>query len=233
MKKIYIDTAKSSKNITNNIILTGICAFAIIITFAGVIIAKKYHTDTINEKTASKEENIKVVEALPEEHNVKKTDVEPPEEDLSLEGSSSETVMSDAQVKFIPPYEGKILCGYSPLVPVYSDTLEDWRVHNGIDIAAPLNGGVCAISDGTVENVYEDLRWGTTVVIDHGNDLKSIYSNLSVNVNVFTGEKIKKGDVIAVVGDTALFETVADTHLHFEMKSKDAWVNPLDYFSLK
>ena len=61
---------------------------------------------------------------------------------------------------------------------------------------------------------------------------ESVYSNLEEALLVRKGDNVKKGDVIARVGDTALFETVAETHLHFEMINESNYVNPLDYFSL-
>ena len=47
--------------------------------------------------------------------------------------------------------------------------MQDWRTHNGIDIAATAGQAVASIADGTVTAIYEDDYLGTTVVLSHGN----------------------------------------------------------------
>ena len=229
MKKIYVDSNKKQGSGINNIILAGVCVFAVIVTLFIVLISNKYQKETDVPETSSDAGDLMVVDDVydvKEPLEVKKSEPEMQEVEKTID-TVEETDF------FTAPCYGDILNGYSPTVPVYSDTLGDWRVHNGIDIAAPLNSEVYAVSDGMVESYYEDLRWGTTIIINHNNNLKSIYSNLSERAYVQVGQKIKKGDVIARVGDTALFETVADTHLHFEMKINDVTVNPLDYFNIE
>lgn len=134
--------------------------------------------------------------------------------------------------KFEPPLRGEIILEFSDKIPLYSETMQDWRIHNGIDIKAPLGSEVYAVSDGTVENTYKDFKLGHTVVIDHGNGLKSYYCNLAGTSIMKIGRKINRGDVIALLGDTALYEISSPVHLHFEMTSAGQYVNPLDYFEV-
>ena len=58
------------------------------------------------------------------------------------------------------------------------------------------------------------------------------YSNLATMGMTEKGAKVKRGQQISTVGDTTLFETVADTHLHFEIKLDGKYVNPLNYITL-
>ena len=135
-------------------------------------------------------------------------------------------------LELIPPLKGKILKVYSDTELVYSKTLEDWRLHTGIDISAKIGTTVSACADGVVEYAGKDIRYGHTIIIAHNDNLKSVYCNLTGTEMVRAGKDIKKGDPIGMVGDSAICETSDEAHLHFEIKLNDVCVNPLDYFSL-
>ncbi len=229
MKKLYIDNKGKSKDKTTNIFLLVICFAAVILTFVGVFVYNKFSADNPKNKIVSNTEvnendNYEVIEETKEE------DMVPQEASIK---EQVEIVDNEDVDIFTIPCKGSIMYEFSPQIPIYSETLDDWRVHNGIDISCALGDSVVAVADGDIKDVYNDLRWGKTIVINHSNGIESVYSNLNENVYVQKGEKIKKGDVIALVGDTALFETVADTHLHFEMKENGLYVNPLNYLNLK
>ena len=130
---------------------------------------------------------------------------------------------------FTWPVKGEIIRDFSLEVLAYDETMGDWRTHCGLDISAQLGIEVCAISAGTVEAVYEDDWMGTTVVIDHGEGLKSIYSNLAAVPTVETGDVVKTGTVIGAVGETALAEIGRPPHLHLEMSKDGYTVDPLQY----
>ena len=131
-----------------------------------------------------------------------------------------------------PPCDGELLQELSTEVPLYNATLDDWRVHMGIDISAPIGTKVKAIADGIVSNKYEDLRHGYTVILDHEGGFRSVYSNLAELDTAVVGSRVAKGTVISTVGDTTLYETIADTHLHMELMKDGVHVNPLQYFDL-
>jgi murein DD-endopeptidase MepM/ murein hydrolase activator NlpD len=111
--------------------------------------------------------------------------------------------------------------------------MSDWRTHDGIDIAGTIGAKVMAAADGTVVDVITDDMLGTTVIIDHGKGLKSIYSNLAKTPVVKKGDKVAMGSVIGAVGDTALGESAEATHLHFAMTKNDAPVDPSKYLPKK
>ena len=54
------------------------------------------------------------------------------------------------------PVEGSAIYGYSMEALSYNQTTRDWRVHDGVDIAAQAGTAVCAAADGTVYAVYSD-----------------------------------------------------------------------------
>lgn len=235
MKKQYVNgyktkMAKGEKTVMA--ILAGVCVAAFFITFFTVTVFKKYSSvNNINELENPKED-IREIESGQDEI-ISKEDEEI--STVSPDGTEEKENLDDNAdvISFCAPLTGKIIGEYSPKIPLYSKTLDDWRVHPAIDIGVPLGCNVVSVSDGTVEEVKEDFKYGYTIVINHGNELRSIYSNLAGLETVQKGEEIKKGQTIAKVGDSALFETVADTHLHFEMTLKGENVNPLDYFDLK
>lgn len=137
-----------------------------------------------------------------------------------------------AKVTYVSPVVGTVAKGHSVEVPVFSNTLNEWRIHTGIDVSAEVGSEVYAVCDGTVTAVYAHPMHGRTVEITHGAGIVSVYSNLSGDgIAVTVGDTVKVGEMIGVVGDTSLSELADEPHLHFEMKVNGVSVNPLDYIS--
>ena len=134
-------------------------------------------------------------------------------------------------ITFISPTVGIVTKSHSTTVPVYSDTLGEWRVHLGIDIEASEGADVFASASGTVEGVYSDNMLGNTVKIKHSNELTTIYSNLGDDITVSVGDTVNQGDKIGTVGDSSLSELADDSHIHFELFANGISTNPLDYIS--
>ena len=98
--------------------------------------------------------------------------------------------------------------------------------HMGVDIIADYGSPILATAGGTViESGYSNGGWGYTVVIDHGNGIRSRYAHCS-SLNVTVGEKVNRGDNIAAVGSTGNSEC---NHLHIEVTENGARVNPFNY----
>lgn len=132
------------------------------------------------------------------------------------------------------PCAGGLQKGYSDDVLVFSPTMNDYRVHLGIDISGKSGDPVYAFSDGTVEKVYADPFMGKTIVIDHGNGLKSYYMNLAEKVadGIEAGKKITAGSLIGAIGETAIRECADAPHLHFELRLSDKRVDPTTYITV-
>ena len=137
---------------------------------------------------------------------------------------------SNTELKFIAPVAGEISKDFADDTLAYSNTLEEWTTHLGIDIKAERTSVVVASEAGKVESIKNDPRYGLTITIDHGNNYKTVYSNLLTTEFVQTGETVEKGQTIATVGDTASFEVLDEPHLHFEMYLDGKAVNPTLYF---
>ena len=135
-------------------------------------------------------------------------------------------------LKTISPLSGNEIFGYSMEALSYNQTTRDWRVHNGIDLAADAGAEVCAAADGEVFNVYEDDAMGHTVVIRHADGYTTQYCSLAENVAVKAGDTVTMGQVIGCVGDSAIVESTLGSHLHFSVTCHGEPMDPAEFLSL-
>ena len=157
-----------------------------------------------------------------------------PREDAAVsatEGTVSQNVSGNT-LKTTWPVSGETVMGYSMEALSYNETTRDWRVHNGMDIAAEAGTEVVAAADGEVYTIYEDDSMGTTVVIRHKNGYTTKYSSLSKDLSVSVGDTVTMGQVIGTVGATALVETVLGPHVHFSVTCQDVLMDPMEFLSL-
>ena len=129
----------------------------------------------------------------------------------------------------VPPLVGETVAAFSMDELIYSETLGDWRTHDGVDIAAPLGTQVCAASYGTVTDVRNDDLMGATVVIAHDDGCDTIYANLQDMPTVGVGDEVTAGQIIGSVGSTALGESALPAHLHFAVTRDGEFIDPLEY----
>ena len=119
------------------------------------------------------------------------------------------------ELSFTKPVEGEIVREFAQDNLIYSETLEEWTTHSGIDIKADKTTVVKAAEAGTVKSIKNDPRYGLTIVIEHDDNFQTVYSNLLTSEFVVDGEKGEKGQSIGTVGNTAVFEIADEPHLHF------------------
>ena len=102
--------------------------------------------------------------------------------------------------------------------------------HAGVDIAAPLGTDVVAAGDGKVVMTASNLFYsGNMITIDHGYGLQTMYAHLN-KIKVKNGQMVKKGEVIAEVGQTG---RVTGPHLHWGAAIKGVRFNPHSLLQLK
>ena len=114
-----------------------------------------------------------------------------------------------------PPVQGDISEGYNPKIK-----------HYAIDIVIPKNTPVKAVADGTVIFSEWTVTTGYVIIIEHGNNLLSVYKHNS-SLNKIQGDLVKSGEVISFSGDTG--ELTTGPHLHFELWSDGYALNPTDF----
>jgi len=107
--------------------------------------------------------------------------------------------------------------------PIYKTT----KMHEGIDFTAPVGTEIYATGNGTVKLVEYDSRgYGNHVIISHGFGYETLYGHMS-KINIRPGQKVKRGDVIGVVGSTG---TSTAPHLHYEVIKQGSKINPINFF---
>ena len=166
------------------------------------------------------------------ENETQETEGNIEQENTTPEVENPEPVIVEEPVKpleFVYPVEGEIEKSFAMENLVFSETLQEWVVHKGIDIKAPRTTVVKAAEEGTVKSVKNDPRYGLTVIIEHRDGYKTIYSNLLTTEFVTEGETVSKGQSIGTVGNSAAFEIADEPHLHFEMLKDEENVDPILY----
>ena len=147
----------------------------------------------------------------------------------AVEVWSNESAAEAEAPVYIWPVLGELDRGHDLENLSYDVTLNDWRTHDGVDIAAPLGTNVAASCAGTVLSIEEDSLYGTVVSIEHGEGMLSVYANLDEFTTVSAGDRVEAGDIIGSIGNTALCEVAQNSHLHFAMQCSGESVNPMDY----
>ncbi len=149
------------------------------------------------------------------------------------EEKPNETPTDALPTEFLLPVSGVLLSAHDSELQVFSPTMQDYRVHLGIDIATVSGATVSAMADGTVSQIWDDVRMGRCIAIKHGGDSYTIYKNLVAEHpdGIAVGAAVKCGDTIGTVGDSAMVEIASEPHLHVEMTVKGIQVDPTEYLS--
>ncbi len=103
---------------------------------------------------------------------------------------------------------------------------KDWRMHNGVDMAAGCPTPIYATRAGIVTISQWSDSAGWYVMIDHMDGYKSVYMHMCKRPNVKVGDIVAAGEVIGCVGTTG---TSTGNHLHFGISYNGVYVNPMDY----
>jgi murein DD-endopeptidase MepM/ murein hydrolase activator NlpD len=123
----------------------------------------------------------------------------------------------------IRPVGGSITSAFGNRIhPIYKVSL----FHSGIDFSASEGTRVQSTGDGVVAYSGYDKGYGQKITINHGFGYKTIYAHLSKSL-VRQGQKIKRGEIIALSGNTGIS---TGPHLHYEVQKDNVKVNPTAYF---
>ena len=183
---------------------------------------KEHETSTYSSNSSSTKNTTKQED---ETSKVEETNVE----QTSTSEEEKTEVKEDEKVEdpvFTVPVEGEVLREFATDKLVYSETLQEWIVHNGIDIKADKTTVVKASAAGKVSTIKNDPRYGLTVTIEHANGFKTVYANLLTAEFVTEGEEVEAGQTIGTVGNTATFEILDEPHLHFEIIKDGQYLDP-------
>ena len=106
----------------------------------------------------------------------------------------------------------------------YSEVKGAWRMHTGVDLAAPTGTPVLAVKAGRVLLVQAVSGYGTTVLLDHGNGLETLYAHLQQAL-VQEGDWLEQGVQLGAVGMSG---SASGPHLHFELRQRGAQLLAID-----
>ena len=157
-------------------------------------------------------------------------DVEKIQRQLELENASFEELAIKIDERknvldhtpTIRPSEGVLSRGFG----MHNDPFTGkYQPHNGIDIAAPKGTPIYATADGVVRFAGYQTKLGNTVVIEHGNGIRTYYGHLS-KFKVNRGQRVSRYDIVGEMGSSG-YST--GSHLHYEVRVNRRAVNPYRY----
>ncbi len=210
----------------NIYIALGICAVAVAV--AAVISLTPSKGGTIEEEGFSRfsivwEESL-FIETAPETDAVDVEITGVPDLRLTTEKTEAET---ERKKSFNLPMGNHVVKDYSNGEMVYSKTMGDWRVHNGVDFGGAAGNTVEAVEEGIITSVYDDSFWGTVVEIDHGDGMLVRYCGLKSGSTLPDGARVTKGEKIGTLGNIPV-ESGDGDHLHIEISIDGKTVDPLE-----
>ncbi|MEY4333692.1 MAG: hypothetical protein RLZZ196_2435, partial [Bacteroidota bacterium] len=104
---------------------------------------------------------------------------------------------------------------------------KDYRLHAGLDFAAPSGTPIYATADGVVQAAgFNTDGYGNKVVISHGYGYQTLYGHM-VRVKAKVGQRVKRGEVIGYIGSTG---KSTGPHCHYEVIKRGTKVDPVYYF---
>ncbi len=129
--------------------------------------------------------------------------------------------------KFVLPYHGEIIKSFSDTELIYSKTMDDWRIHCGLDIKVATNSEIVCMFSGKVCDIIKDDIYGTTIVIDH-KDAVVKYCNIDVYDKFKIGTDVTGGEPLGIVLTNPMCEAADALHIHIEAYKNNVVINPLD-----
>ena len=121
-----------------------------------------------------------------------------PSEETPTGNIPQNTVQPQTPPQLTLPTNGKLSKVHDADVQVFSQTLQDYRVHLGIDIVTEEAAEVFAAADGTVKKIWEDPMMGWSIAIEHSGECVTVYKNLSKDLagGVTVGSTVRAGQLI-------------------------------------
>lgn len=219
----------SVTKLIGNKIFIGLLIMAVLIVTVSAVLNSRTDKTASNTDNPEKSVQKEVSVVIPENDTLNS----PVNEDELMETMlpadeqpPAETVKKD--LKFKLPLNGEMQRGFSGNELVWDETMQDWRTHNGVDIASKEGDEVDTSAPGVVTMSVKDEKFGYVVEIDHQNGVTTVYKNLGKTV-VKEGDTVDEGQMIGTVGKSAAFESAQKPHLHFEVIEDGKYINPVEF----
>ncbi len=152
---------------------------------------------------------------------------------IAISAANGDQPVSTVPLNFAVPMKNAVVVkDYADDRLQYNDSLKRWEIHLAVDLASEDNV-VCAVTDGVVTSVSENSLDGNVIKIKHDGGFESVYSSLSDEIKVKTGDKVSAGQNIANASNSASNESKTGGHLHFMLLKNGVEVDPNNYLDLQ
>lgn len=146
------------------------------------------------------------------------------------EPSAQQSTENSANTKVSKPIaKGDVIKMYSPKDPIKSETMKDWRTHNGVDISAGDGYPVHAVLSGRVKQMYYDPLLGNVICIESNGGYELFYCGVTNTSIAKEGNTVTAGETIGYIGHIPS-EIKDEPHLHLEAKIKGEYIDPTILF---
>ncbi len=229
-----VDKLKNTKVNRATAITAAILVAVLAIVIAATVSANRSKQNELPVDTDTRETETDRTET--ETEQTPETETQKPAETQVVKPADTDaSPVEDALPSFVLPVSGVLSKKHDPELQVYSNTMNDYRVHLGLDIVTEENAPVYAAADGTIARIWKDVLMGYCVAVQHNGGALTVYKNLGEELptGIAEGVTVRSGQLIATVGESAMVEIAEEPHLHFELVIDDLSVDPLEYFSEK
>lgn len=218
----------SNKSNNSVVKLIGNKLFISLLVFAIAIILISAVFNRNAGELAKTEQEYEEEIAVVSETEVPEVEYEVPETEETVPTVSEVTEEQEVkEVEYTMPLTGELQKEFSIDELMWDETMQDWRTHNGIDIASDAGTEVDTAAEGTVLESYGDETYGFVVKVQHPDGVITVYKNLEKSV-VEKGDSLDMGQMIGTVGSSGAFEVAQKAHLHFEVIVDGKNINPLN-----
>lgn len=160
------------------------------------------------------------------------TDKEPADENNGEQeqpGVEDEKPTVSVIVFDMPIANSTVIKDYVGASVVYNQTLGLYSGHKAIDFGAEEGTSVLCVYDGVIESIEISKVNGTTVVVNHGNNLKTVYNSIEADETLQEGSTVCKGEILGTVSTNNKTEYLDGAHLHFEVWENGEKIDPSKY----
>ena len=147
----------------------------------------------------------------------------------SLQNASTSTPSpTSTACTWLSPLESTVvLRGYSV------DTFQQgcmtglWQIHDAADLKCDPGDPVRAMADGCILDIGQDERYGSWLLIDHGDGIEILYAGMALNAAYIAGDTVKAGATIGYAGKGPLEEADLPPHLHIRVTRNGDSIDPV------
>ena len=144
----------------------------------------------------------------------------------SVEQKDAVDLFFEEGMEILWPVAGNVVMNYSDDHLIYHATLDQFRTHDAIAIAAEAGTEVVAAADGVVASVEESVQTGITVTTAIGNDYYLVYGQLEES-ELKVGDSVKQGEVIGTIAKASRFYSKEGDNLYFQVRCGEETLNPM------